>query len=345
MDKILEINLNKLLDQKDLLDYRDKISKLNGSELFLLDLGLRSIFSKEDFSFDLGPSSRSDLDYLYSMEKDSKKVFFLKYPIIYKKEKLGYIVTKPSSRDNFNYESFYTGVELLDQYLIKLIDRELTKNNLSLKNNQLRLANLRTLESQMSPHFIFNSLNSITRMAFFENAKKTEEMTYNLSDLLRYNLRDFEEFPSLRKEIDNIEKYFFMQKIRFGDRLEYNISIDSRLLDYRVPNMIIQPLVENAIIHGIQPKSQGGSVLVSAEKDRKNIIVKIIDTGLGIDEAIISKLLNNQSHGLGVSNSNKRLISYFGSDYGLKIYSDLSNRTVVEVRFPAFKNIFPKNPA
>nr|WP_315989021.1 histidine kinase [Desulforamulus aquiferis] len=109
----------------------------------------------------------------------------------------------------------------------------------------------------INPHFLFNTLNSIARIAYFEKSHTTEELIYCLSDLLRYNLKQDDELHTIGAEMDNIEKYLYIQKIRYKNRLEYEIDIPDQIKPHRIPNMIIQPIVENALIHGITPKRWG----------------------------------------------------------------------------------------
>lgn len=123
----------------------------------------------------------------------------------------------------------------------------------------------------INPHFLFNTLNCIARIAYFENSHTTEELIYSLSDLLRYNLRQGDQLQTIGAEIDNIEKYLYIQKVRFKNRLEYNINIPEDIKAYRIPYMVIQPIVENAVIHGITPKRDGGKISITAEKYKKEI--------------------------------------------------------------------------
>lgn len=208
--------------------------------------------------------------------------------------------------------------------------------------NEAKKFQLKTLEAQINPHFLFNTLNSIARMALFEDSPNTEEMIYCLSDLLRYNIKQSEEFPTIGDELKNIERYLFIQGIRYKDRLSYNIEISDEILDFRIPSMILQPIVENSIIHGIEPKTSGGNISIIGEVDNENIKITIKDTGIGISIEKLSTILCNDkfsSNSLGTKSSHNRLISYFGSNYGLKISSTKNIETVVEIKFPCFKEL------
>ncbi|MBO1305657.1 PocR ligand-binding domain-containing protein [Enterococcus sp. 669A] len=208
---------------------------------------------------------------------------------------------------------------------------------------RLKSAELKTIEAQINPHFLFNTLNTIARIAMKENAEDTEEMIYNLSDLLRYNLRQTEEFPTLESELANIKRYLYIQKTRYQDRLNYTIDVPDELLQCCIPNMIMQPIVENAIIHGIEPLLKGGQVAVSVTKEDDSIIVDVSDTGVGMSEFIKSTILDysaSKKHpGLGVNNSHLRLKDYFGEGYGLVLEKKEGFATTVKIIFPAFTDI------
>jgi sensor histidine kinase YesM len=183
----------------------------------------------------------------------------------------------------------------------------------------------------INPHFLFNTLNCIARIAYFENSHMTEELIYCLSDLLRYNLRHEDQLQTIGSEIDNIEKYLYIQKVRFKNRLEYNIDIPEHIKTYRIPYMVIQPIVENSLIHGITPKRDGGKINISAEKYKNEIIISIMDNGNGFPQEVLKNIQKSENtSGLGFRGTDKRLKRYYGERYGLKIVkSDYSGSTVI----------------
>jgi sensor histidine kinase YesM len=173
-------------------------------------------------------------------------------------------------------------------------------------------------------------LNCIARIAYFEHSQKTEELIYCLSDLLRYNLKQDDQLHTIASEIDNIEKYLYIQKARFTNRLEYTIDVPENIRAYRIPNMVIQPIVENALIHGITPKRDGGKISIIAEEFQDLVIISVEDNGSGFPKDVLEKInqLENNS-GLGVRSTAKRLKQYYGDCYGLEIVkSDFSGSTV-----------------
>lgn len=182
----------------------------------------------------------------------------------------------------------------------------------------------------INPHFLFNTLNCIARIAYFEKSYTTEELIYCLSDLLRYNLKQTEQLHTIASEIDNIEKYLYIQKARFKSRLDYEIQVPEMIKSYRIPNMVIQPIVENAIIHGITAMRDGGKINIHAEKRKEDIVIYIADNGNGFPQDVLEKIKqNDEKTGLGYRSTDKRLKQYYGECYGLEIVkSDYSGSTV-----------------
>lgn len=188
----------------------------------------------------------------------------------------------------------------------------------------------------VNPHFLFNTLNCIARIAYFENSHTTEELIYCLSDLLRYNLKQDGQLHTIGSEIENIEKYLYIQKVRFKNRLEYDINISDKIKSYRIPNMVIQPIVENAVIHGITPKRDGGSINIHAEENEKEIRIYITDNGNGFSKEALEKLQQGENlTGLGFNSTDKRIKKHYGENFGLQIEkSDFGGSTVI-IRIPS----------
>lgn len=183
----------------------------------------------------------------------------------------------------------------------------------------------------INPHFLFNTLNSIARIAYFEHSHKTEELIYCLSDLLRYNLKQEDELHTIEAEIDSIEKYLYIQKVRFKSRLQYEIDIADEIKPHRIPNMILQPIVENAIIHGLTPKRDGGKIKIYAEKNENDITIFVMDNGNGFPQEVLQNLNHpaNKKLGIGLLSTNNRLKHYFGKNYGTRVVkSDYSGSTI-----------------
>ncbi|WP_378954761.1 PocR ligand-binding domain-containing protein [Pelosinus sp. sgz500959] len=203
---------------------------------------------------------------------------------------------------------------------------------------------LKTIQAQINPHFLFNTLNSIARMAVIEDAPQTEELIYHLSDLLRYSLKSIEDFPKIRADIGNIERYLFIQSLRFSDRISYELNIDEALMDYRIPSMIIQPIVENCMVHGLETKPEGGTIRIDGYfVSKKELEIKVTDNGKGIKPDVLKAIqqmgeTSNPNIGIGTLNTYNRLKSCFGDRFALTIESSLDIGTCVTIRIPRIKH-------
>ncbi|WP_371381611.1 PocR ligand-binding domain-containing protein [Sporomusa aerivorans] len=206
----------------------------------------------------------------------------------------------------------------------------------------LREAELKALQSQVNPHFLFNTLNTIARLALLENAPRTQEVVYALSDLLRNNLRNIDEMVTVGEEVEYIKNYLLIQKMRFGDRIQTEINIPASLLEQKIPVMTLQPLVENAIIHGLEPKRGGGNINISGRLYEDQFELLIEDTGIGVTRNQIERIFRNekrvggkgQTTGLGIINVHKRIQHYFGAHFGLDIAGEQSLGTTVKIALP-----------
>jgi len=248
----------------------------------------------------------------------------------------------------------YTVVnQIAEKSMINLMQEELNKNDIKLieerkvrdeLEKELKIAEIKTLQAQINPYFLFNMLNSIGRLALIEKAKKTEDVTYTLAELLRYTLKNTEGKVILEEEIENLSRYLKIQSIRFGDKIKYNIEIENKAKKVKIPAMILQPFVENAIIHGIQPKEKQGLVKISAHICDNDIVIMIEDNGIGISKNKLKNILKRKktdlnesestSAGIGICNLNDRMVSYYGEEYEIEIKSEVNLGTIVKIRVP-----------
>lgn len=241
-------------------------------------------------------------------------------------------------------KTLYTYLQYVDfivNYLKEACMKTIYHNEINTLKEEIKKEKLKTLQSQINPHFLFNTLNSISRMALLEDSPNTLEMVYCLSDLLRYTIDKYEEFPTIESEISNIEKYLFIQSIRYKNRLDFNIDIDNEILKYRIPAMILQPIVENAIVHGIEPKSTHSTIDITGRIKDNRIQIIIKDSGVGIDDERLNKIKDNnfKDFGMGISNPHQRIKHYFGDNFGLNIDSIKNVETTVEINIPAFTQL------
>ncbi|MDF2874849.1 MAG: histidine kinase [Sporomusa sp.] len=208
--------------------------------------------------------------------------------------------------------------------------------------NLLRAAEMKALQSQINPHFLFNTLNTIARLSLLEGAQRTQEVVHALSDLLRTNLRDIAEMRTLEEEIKSIDDYLTIQSVRFGDRIQAFIEIEPALLKMSIPALSLQPLVENAIIHGLEPKKEGGHIRITGYSQHDKVAIVVSDTGVGISSERISTIFSidkrarkGHTTGLGVINVHKRIQHYFGDQFGLSIESKVGEGTDIFIHLPS----------
>lgn len=204
-------------------------------------------------------------------------------------------------------------------YITKYQVSETSLIETELKNKQLEyeltLAQLSSLKMQLQPHFLFNTHNAIISLMLQKENEKAIGMLTKLSELLRLTIDKSEtQTISLQQEIDYMKLYLSIQQIRFQDRLRIEIDIQKELADFEVPTFILQPLIENAITHGIAPYSDAGLIRISATKTDQTVRICVMDDGQGIT----GPLLNNTS-GIGIKNTRNRLSQLYGKHQSLKI--------------------------
>ena len=204
------------------------------------------------------------------------------------------------------------GIFHLYIYSKKLRAQELLSAQLSKLNAQSELS---ALKAQLNPHFLYNVFNTINA-AIPTTAKNARNMVNELSDLFRYQLKaSREELVPLKEEIEFVRKYLDLEKERFGERLHYKITVDSEAEEEFVPPIIIQPLVENAIKHGISPLIRGGIIKVNVSLQNEVLQCAVYDTGKGINGQHKTELLTK---GVGLSNTNERLLKMYGEELELR---------------------------
>lgn len=205
---------------------------------------------------------------------------------------------------------------------------------------QKRKLELKTLQAQINPHFLYNTLDSIIWMAESKN-DNIVPMTESLSKLFRLSLSRGQDVIPLSSELQHIKHYLFIQSMRYEDKFTYTITTQDHIGAYKIIKLILQPLVENAIYHGIKNKREKGCIHIDAYTEGDEVIISITDDGIGMDaktcEAILSHAYEtNQrsSSGIGVHNVNERIKLYFGCGFGLQYKSTLGVGTTVYIHLP-----------
>ncbi|HEX3748547.1 MAG TPA: sensor histidine kinase [Bryobacteraceae bacterium] len=208
-----------------------------------------------------------------------------------------------------------------------------TRNEKKLEE-QARLlveARLAALTSQINPHFLFNTLNSVSSL-IRTNPNQARVMVVKLSKVLRRLLRKHENFSPLRDELNFIEDYLSIEVIRFGDKLKFETDVAADTLDMLLPTMVLQPLVENCIKHGLRSKVEGGTIRIRTQRSGSRLHLQVEDDGVGIPEEKLGTLLEHG--GIGVSNVNERLKVLFGAEYRMWIESQPGSGTRVQIEVP-----------
>lgn len=216
--------------------------------------------------------------------------------------------------------------------------QELMNQN-TYEQQEKRKSELKALQSQINPHFLYNTLDSIIWMA---EGKKNEEvvlMTASLARLLRQSIGNEDELVSIGQEIEYCRSYLTIQKMRYKDKLEFDIDIAPEIKNVKIIKLVLQPIIENAIYHGLKYKESMGFLQVKGYKKCENAVIEIIDNGVGIDADVLNHIfekhkVNYHSNGVGVYNVQKRLQLYYGSDYGISYTSVKGAGTVAAITIP-----------
>ncbi|HWF46051.1 MAG TPA: histidine kinase [Bryobacteraceae bacterium] len=215
-----------------------------------------------------------------------------------------------------------------------------TEKQLEAQRVHLTEARLAALTNQINPHFLFNTLNSIATLIRI-NPDQARSMIYKLSNILRRLLRKTENFSPLREEVSFIDDYLAIEMVRFGDKLRFHKEIDPETLDLLVPSMVLQPIIENSIRHGLANKVEGGMIRLRTWVEDGRLRILVEDDGLGIEE---SKLATLFEQGIGVSNVNERLRVLFGPDYRMTVDSLPGHGTHTLIEIPDLASQLVSSP-
>ena len=209
------------------------------------------------------------------------------------------------------------------------------------EQERLRRAEFELLQAQINPHFLYNTLDTIVWSAESKDEDQVIRMTRSLSDFFRASLSKGKDDISIRDELVHVRSYLEIQQIRYQDILSYSINIDEKYLDCLIPKITLQPLVENAIYHGIKNRRGGGRIDISASDSENGFTIKVEDNGAGMDEKRLEKVresLVNRAPGeteiYGLYNVNERIQLDFGREYGISIQSEHNKGTVVCINLP-----------
>ncbi len=259
------------------------------------------------------------------------------------------VLVKAFNKMKTSVRSYIEALQSKAEIESKLMEKEM--QNLKMQT-LLNNAELQSLQSQINPHFLFNTLNAGVQLAMIEDADKTSYFLENLAAVFRYNVRRPDTEVTLKDEINNIRAYIDLMKVRFGDMITFSEQIeDEALLKYIMPPLILQPVIENSCIHGIGEKEEGGNISVHVYKENNHVIIAIADNGVGMEDETIGEILRKASRerftiekpikghttGIGISNVIQRLRLYFKYEDVISITSVRCEGTRVVVRIPEIK--------
>ncbi|NPV42784.1 MAG: sensor histidine kinase [Firmicutes bacterium] len=236
------------------------------------------------------------------------------------------------------YKSKDNGISNIDIQLAlglaQLFSTQLELGKMEYQASMLAKAELKALQAQINPHFLFNAINTIVSVVRTKPAL-ARDLLIHLGEYFRKNLQANKDLVEFEKELEHVKSYMAIEKARFEDRLNIEYRIEENL-NLKVPPLILQPIVENAVKHGILPKKGGGKIIIEAKKTGEKVCIRVIDDGVGIENERINEFLENRFRAdhVGLCNVNARLRSMYGEENGLKIFSVPGEGTRVTITIP-----------
>ncbi len=207
-----------------------------------------------------------------------------------------------------------------------------------------RESEYKALKAQINPHFIYNTLDTIRWLAMYGESERVQKVAVSLAQILKASLMESRDMVPIRKEMEVIEPYLAIQMNRFEHRISVSIHMDERIMDMLIPRFVLQPIVENSFIHGLEPKVGAGNLVIQGSLGAGGITIRVIDDGVGMDEETAAALLSGSQtagiasktgSGSGINNVHVRVRALFGEPYGLSIHSANGTGTIVEISLPA----------
>ena len=231
--------------------------------------------------------------------------------------------------------------EVAENFNIMLNEIRNLMEDIKSKERQKRNAELKTLQAQINPHFLSNTLNTVKWLANIQKAENIENIITSLIQLLHVSIGKGEDLISIREEIEYIEHYLNIQEYRYFNKFKVKFEIEEEIMECKIVKLLLQPVVENSLIHGIEPMDGQGVIIIKGFKYEGVIKIIVTDNGVGIPEEVLKNLLVgkgvvNKSHfsGIGINNVHERIKMYFGEQFGLNIQSVPKLFTTVEITIP-----------
>lgn len=224
---------------------------------------------------------------------------------------------------------------LMEKYVLMVDEIRNLMEEIKNKEKTLRDSEIRTLQSQINPHFLYNTLDTIVWLAEFGEVEKVVRVSKALGSFFRLSLHGGQENIPVRDEIDHVKQYLLIQKERYLEKLEYEITVDENALDIEVPKIILQPIIENSIYHGIRHLEGNGLIKISATKEKNRLVFVVEDNGVGFDQFLMKDIEKQPTiSGIGLSNVKERLRLLCGEDFVFEINSRVGEGTVVRIELP-----------
>jgi two-component system sensor histidine kinase YesM len=244
-----------------------------------------------------------------------------------------------------NLQSYYDfqntdEVSVLGQVFNQMLNEiENLINQVVHEQKQKRKAEFRALQSQINPHFLYNTLDTLQWKALEYDAFEVADLVNSLSRFFRISLSSGNEYISIAKETEHVQNYLDIQKVRYKDKVNYSITIDPAITQKMVPKLIIQPLVENAIYHGLKPRKENGHIEIIVSSDSDFLVIEVRDDGIGMNPEKLAHLQNNlansvESDHYGLYNINERLKFAFGEEYQIRVASKPNEGTIILLKIP-----------
>jgi len=316
--------------------YEQRMQEFYSLYLWMFAIGLLVFFSAAFFWRFV---SGNIIGPILMIADDSRKMAASEFdarPLVVKnKDEIGELVHAYNKMKETTIEYIYT-LEDKNKIAALLHQEEMEKLELEQRFEQ---AQLEVLKSQVNPHFLFNTLNMISGMAKLEDADVTERMTLSLANLFRYNLRTVEQEVYLDQEIAVVDDYIYIQQMRFDNRIRYEKVVEVDETKARIPSFTLQPIVENAFIHGVSGLEEGGKISLHIWQEDHLLYIDISDDGVGIDEENLEKInkkllkINTSGRGIGLGNISRR-VNMMYEEGNVKVNSKKGKGTTVSLIIP-----------
>lgn len=290
--------------------YEQKLLFFNSFYLWILGIGILVIGTSVFFWRYI---SNAIIGPILLIADDSRKLAASEFDprplVVENKDEIGELVHAYNKMKKTTIEYIYT---LEDKNRIAELLHKEELENMELQQ-RFEQAQLEVLKSQVNPHFLFNTLNMISAMAKLEDADVTDRMTLSLANLFRYNLRTVEQEVCLEQEIAVVDDYIYIQQMRFDNRIHYDKKVEVDEKEVRIPAFTLQPIVENAFVHGISSLEDGGVISLHIWREQNLVYIDITDNGVGMEKDILDKLnkkilkINTSGRGIGLGNIGRRI--------------------------------------